>query len=82
MMIKPRLLTIQTRWEQFASQVLPPNASETQHTEMRRAFFAGCAEMLLAAQNEVTQLPEDDAIASMQAWRAELDEFFGYRGAP
>lgn len=32
---------IQALWNNFATQVLPPNASDVQRKEMRRAFYAG-----------------------------------------
>ncbi len=64
-------------WESFAAAVLPPNASEVQVTEMRRAFFGGAWFMLTTFQAiGEDSVSEDEGVAVLELAKAEMEEFY------
>jgi len=68
--------TIQSQWEKFASMTLPKEASETQRTEMRRAFYAGAYAMLAMMSFEVTEVSDDAGVEIIEGLHQEARLFF------
>lgn len=63
-------------WASFLTEVIPPDASETQVTEMRRAFYAGAAALLRAVADIGDSVEDDDAgAARLMALDDELEAF-------
>lgn len=63
--------TMAARWDSFNLLVVPANASATQRREMRRAFYAGAAE-LMESMCEI-----DDAGLDEEAEAAACDALYG-----
>jgi hypothetical protein len=65
-------------WDAFAARVMPPNVSDIQRREMKRAFYAGAA-VLLEIQLQVLEPgtePTQKDLAVMDRIAAELKAFF------
>ncbi len=66
---------IKDLWESFAVAVIPPDAPETQYTEMRRAFYAGVVGMFSTLQVGADTLSKNDAMVMILAIKRELIRF-------
>lgn len=74
--------TVQAEWEEFERRVMPRGAPPVQRNEMRRAFFAGAYGMLsMSAALGNADVPEDDAVASLEGWKNEIEAFFSAGGS-
>lgn len=49
---------------------------DVQKTEMRRVFMAACGQMLVIFRDEITKLPDDEAVKSMQYMLDQATEFW------
>lgn len=69
--------TIQQEWELFAKSIFRrQKISETQRTEMRKAFFAGATAMLAMVQETgEPEVSEDEGVAHLDALHDELLAF-------
>lgn len=47
-----------------------------QRTETKRAFMAGCGQMLILMRDEVTQLDEDNAVEALEGMIAQTEKFW------
>jgi len=67
-------MTIEEKWQDYLTRVIPKSAGSVQISESRAAFFAGA----LSAFNLVTNLPdnEDEAVERMDTIYAELTGAF------
>lgn len=68
---------IKTHWDTFMRVAMPPDAPAIQITEMRNAFYAGCA-MLFAEIMEQLDNPElsnDTGGEFLSEIHAEINEF-------
>lgn len=68
--------TIASEWDKFTALVMPPDASQIQRKEMRRAFYAGVESALRMqwdAAEETTS--EAQAMALFTAWHEEAQRF-------
>lgn len=69
--------SMRDRWDDYRKKVIPPQASNTQITECRRAFYAG-AEALLSLfktidpSQEVGQRKLDDITEELQKFRRDV----------
>lgn len=70
---------IEAGWRSYATEVLPPDASNVQREECRRAFFAG-ALTAFAAYVEIgdESITEAEGLARLDAL---ADEFSAYQAA-
>lgn len=68
--------TISSEWDKFVTLVVPPNASQLQLRETRRAFYAG-VEAALRLQFDIgdASVSEDQGIAMIEGWHAEIRQF-------
>lgn len=73
---------IQTAWEGYAEMVIPKDAPEIQHTESRKAFFAGAAVLFGHLMNGLSAGPDSqpqdsllllDIEQELNAFGLELD---------
>ncbi len=64
---------IREQWESF-SRILPRDASATQISEMRRAFYAG-VEAMIRINLEVTVMSDDSGAIELQRLDEELAQF-------
>lgn len=64
-------------WDQFARNILPPNASEVQRVETRRAFYAGAATMfgLMTGGLDADHEPTDLDVAYVESLNQEIAAF-------
>lgn len=75
---KPKKYRILAQWNQFRTQVIPPNSPDIQVKEMRRAFYAGVECALNRLAQEMTPGDAYDDPSDEQVIRdvhAELAEF-------
>jgi hypothetical protein len=74
--MKTKPTTIADDWTRFAASVLPPNVSDIQRSEMRRAFYGGVAVMFDHAYRlGDPDGSEADAVAMLERIRAEIQLF-------
>jgi hypothetical protein len=70
---------IDAAWRSYAEAVIPVDAPEIQHTEMRRAFYAGASALLGGMMAMLDPDPDTEPTAAdmkkMNAVRKELDDF-------
>lgn len=69
-------LTIQWHWLNFACQIMPENASQIQHNEMKRSYYAGFYDCLRYMNQVIAEMSEDDGVAKLQALSEEAEWFF------
>ncbi len=69
--------TIAQRWTEFEAQVISPDAGPVQRQEMRRAFYAGFNEALVASLQMAEESGNDDelGVAMMESLHRECREF-------
>lgn len=79
-----RLDTVAESFATYRAAVLPPNASAVQVLECQRAFYAGAYFLLMGTLFNIgdESTPEDDAIAQLEAIKAECEAFGAAAGAP
>lgn len=67
-------------FEHFMRKVFPMvRETETQYKESRRVFVAGCAAMYSHLVNELTILPEDEALKELEKISEQIQEFMKKR---
>jgi hypothetical protein len=70
-------VTLGTLWSDYASKVIPPNASDVQVSETQRAFYAGVYSILTAMARQVGD--EDHAtevdMAMVDGFFTEAEQF-------
>jgi hypothetical protein len=67
--------TIQQIWDGFERAVLPPNCSDVQRNEMRKAFYGGAGAML-AMTSEIAGIENREAaVAVLQGLHEEVAVF-------
>jgi hypothetical protein len=69
------MTTIESEWETFAREVVPPDANPVQRQEMRRAFYAGVRSMFHIGTRELAALSDDHAEERLQKIERELKQF-------
>jgi hypothetical protein len=69
------MTTVKKAWESYAAQVLPKEAPAVQVIECRRAFYAGAYSLGVTMTQEVSELPDREAMAAITALRLECSEF-------
>lgn len=71
--------TIKKEWDAFAKAVIPDDASESQCTAMKKAFYSGAAVMYILSVLEPTEpgVSQDDAIEMLNALYLELKNDIG-----
>jgi len=64
-------------WQSYAAHVLPPNASDTQRRETRRAFYAGALSIFNVIVDSLTDGPEpqEEDVRTIEALSEELSAF-------
>lgn len=68
---------VETAWNDYQRRVIPPKASQVQVDECKRAFYAGCGELLsilIRVLSPGTEPTESD-IAMLDGVAKELEEF-------
>lgn len=68
-------VSIAAWWDDFAARVLPEDAPEVQRVEMRRAFYAGVASLLIT-QKKLADLTDDEGAAALDKIEREYTAFF------
>lgn len=68
--------TVEGMWRTYARNVLPPDAPTVQHTECRRAFYAGAWALFWAVKEKADNLPEGEAEAWLTARQGEMADFY------
>jgi hypothetical protein len=67
--------TVHDMWVSFSRSVLPPNCSDTQRNEMRKAFYGG-ATALLGMTSEIAGIDNEDAcVAILRGLHEEVAAF-------
>jgi predicted secreted protein len=69
--------TIEQRWREFSERVIPRDAPQVQHQEMRRAFYAGFTSML-EVDEELARMTDEAAIILLDSFYREA---MNYRDA-
>lgn len=67
--------TIQEGWKQMVKNVGLEKAPPMQMIEMRRAFFAGAAQVFVMMTNEAADMEDDDACKFLSGIQNELAQF-------
>jgi hypothetical protein len=68
---------VKKAWDDFATKTIPPDASEIQHTESRRMFYAGWwASLSLFMRIGGEDVPEDTGVEWLSSVKAELESFY------
>lgn len=63
-------------WDEFWRMIKPPNPSQVQLTETRRAFFAGMAAMVdVNYKIGHPSVPAEEALKYLERLQAELKDF-------
>ncbi len=66
---------IKELWESFACAVIPPDASETQYKEMRRAFYAGACACFGTVTMIDDSMPDNESARMLTELDDELRQF-------
>lgn len=66
--------SVRESWNQFRAAVMPPNASNVQIQEMRRAFYAG-AWAMFCTMNQASAGSEDEGVEALESLNAEMECF-------
>ncbi len=69
---------VETEWQSYMNEVIPPGAPEVQRTESKRAFYAGARSLLRAVVDGFDEGSEatDEDVAGMEEIHAELEKFY------
>jgi hypothetical protein len=64
-------------WNEFQRIVLPPNIGETQRTETRRAFYAGCCAMFnfITGSPSIVDKSEAEGAVVLSDINAEIQDY-------
>lgn len=68
--------SIHQQWLKFAGVTVDPRASKVQLEDTETAFKAGAISVLLEQLNVVSNLPDEQALAVLVAWKREVSEYF------
>lgn len=69
--------TVEENWQEFKTAVYPrSDMMPEQARQVRAAFMAGSARML-QAMDDVSKLPDDDALKALEALNIEMGEIAG-----
>ncbi len=71
--MKPEDISMAHCWTVFAGMVLS-GVSDVQRSEMRKAFYAGFSEGFKIFE-DLSRLPEDDAVAHLSRLQVEMRDF-------
>ncbi len=74
-LMEPKDISMAHCWTVFAGMVLS-GVSDVQRTEMRKAFYAGFSEGFKIFE-DLSQLPEADAVAHLSRLQGEMRDFVG-----
>lgn len=69
--------TVQEAWEQYAANVVPPEAGDAQRVETRRAFYGGAlsvVNIMIAISDQ--EISEDAGAAIFEGVRQECVAFY------
>lgn len=66
---------LEKEWESLAAKVIPEDAPEIQHREMKRAFYMGATATMALTTEMASTLSEDDGVVFMRSLRREIHEF-------
>jgi hypothetical protein len=79
-----RLETVAESWTTYRTKVLPPDASDGQVIECRRAFYAGVYFCLLNLMHNIgdDSTDEEQGIAELEKLKAECEAFAAGGGMP
>lgn len=71
-------ITVLRAWQDYLKLVFPDGVKLTdiQHTEMKRAFYAGFGTCLIYSRDEIGALSENEAIIKFQELTEEVSKFF------
>lgn len=80
-MIMKKQIKIATEWQEYGTKVLPPNCSQIQLQETRRAFYAG----VVSALHIMSKIGEDDCTEEegatiLEGLQQECEQFFSQIG--
>jgi hypothetical protein len=67
--------TVQSKWEEFAKEVVPEEACEIQHRDMRMSFFSGFTTCFNMLETTLKELSVPAAEAVKLSLREECLEF-------
>jgi len=69
---------VETEWQDYAKNVLPPGAPKVQVVESRRAFYAGARSLLTSLVRVFgpDKEPTESDLAIMDSLQEELDQFY------
>ncbi|MGB3452928.1 MAG: hypothetical protein WBA59_03760 [Moheibacter sp.] len=69
---------IEDQYQQYLKKVglKEENMHPTQRVETKRAFMAGCGQMLVLLRDEIGELEEDDAVEQMGSLLNQVSEFW------
>ena len=70
--------TMQEAWREYRDKVYPKGISVIQNRETHQAYFAGAAD-LMVLWNELSKLPEDQAVAELGKLSAEIMSVLQFR---
>lgn len=68
-------MTLREQWQSFALEILPLDCSDIQRRETKRAFFAGAWGMFHLVSSVGEDTPDEDALAMLDGWKREMEEF-------
>ena len=73
-----KILKLATHFELYLERVSLDRAKMTkvQYIEIKRAWYGGVGQMLIMSRDDLTQLPENDAVRQLQRWHNECAEFW------
>lgn len=71
-------INLEYQWKQYLQRVGMEHVimSAIQQQEMRRAFFGACGQMLVLLRDDVSLLPDEDAVVCMQDMMNQIQVFW------
>lgn len=71
-------INLEYQWKQYLKRVRMEHVvmSAVQEQEMRRAFFVACGQMLVLLRDDVSLLPDEDAVVCMQDMMNQIQAFW------
>ncbi len=74
-----KILTLAEQFELYLKRIKMSKSemSPVQYTETRRTFYGGVGQILATIRDDVTELPEMEAIVQLERWWQECSRFWG-----
>ena len=73
-----KILTLAEQFDFYLKKVnlKKESMSHVQYTETRRAWYGGVGQILTTSRDDITELPEKEAIIQLERWWQECNRFW------